>query len=108
MPPRVTELDAGRYGWGHYWAGNEEYLSVITLGDGSGRDTYVWGDCLYPENGVYLHVSSLDPVDSEHPDWATAYISVRVVMPIPPNLPPGVPNPDRNVTWGSFLDRLAD
>lgn len=98
MPPRVLELAEANYGWGSFWAGNTVYLDYPRLGLNTGKDTYTWGDCLYPGNGSYRHVSSLDPSDDEHPDWPTAYVEQSWY----------ISGTDRNVTWGSFLDRFGD
>jgi hypothetical protein len=89
QPARVININEDDYTWGHFWGGVERDLKAFRLG----TDTYVWADCLYPDEfGEYHHVSSLDP--QNHPDWPTAYIeSWNSFGP-----------PDRNVTWGSYLD----
>lgn len=113
MPPRVIQVANAHYLWGQYWGGTEEWVNLdIQLGVGAGMTTYTWGDCLYPQNGYYRHVSSLDPADDEHPDWPTAYIEVNKIMPkwvgYPCQNNPPVCYLDRNVTWGSFLDRKSE
>jgi hypothetical protein len=82
------DITYGHYVWGQYFGGVEEILDPdIVLA----TDTYTWANCLYPENGYYRMRSSLNP---DNPNNPTAFIEGAWAFG----------GPDREVTWGSFLD----
>ncbi|MGM1062388.1 hypothetical protein [Saccharothrix sp. Mg75] len=87
MPARAIAINAGTYTWGAFFGGVESDLTSIDLI----AEDYFWGNCLYPKDGYYLLVSSLDPDD---PFLQTAYARATVVMSAP----------DRAATWGTYLD----
>jgi hypothetical protein len=91
QPARELVIIGDTYEWGQYFGGIENVLNPALV---LRTDTYIWGDCLYPQNGHYWHVSSLQA--KNHPEWPTAYIESPEFM---------FGGDDRLVTWGSFLDR---
>lgn len=62
---RTIYLDAGSYAWDQVMDDRTHHVRTISLG----ADTYTWKDCLAPQNGFYVQITTLDP---HNPAWQTA------------------------------------
>jgi hypothetical protein len=84
---REIYLAKGHYNWGLRMGGS----TVSTRPDMQlDTGTYLWRDCLTPDDGFYIHTSSLGRINPGG-DPASTYRSWRL-------------SGDGTYTWGSFLD----